>query len=91
MLESTFEPEPENVWPPSSTFGGTIEIMSITEIKTEISHLPLTELADLARWIEELQADAWDRQIARDVKAGRFNAIFRRVDEQAESGQCRPL
>ncbi len=65
--------------------------MSITEIKSEISQLPPQELADLAQWFEELQADAWDRQIAHDVQTGRFDAILQRVDEQAEAGQCRPL
>jgi len=65
--------------------------MSITEIKTEVSQLPPTELADFAQWFEEFQEEAWDRQIAWDVKAGRFDTILRRVEEQAESGQCRPL
>ena len=65
--------------------------MSIKEIKTIIAQLPPPELADLTEWFEEFQADAWDRQIANDVKAGRFEAILQRVDEQAESGQCRPL
>ncbi len=65
--------------------------MSVTEIKTIISQLPPPEQAELAEWFEELQADAWDRQIAADVKAGRFDAVFQRVDEQVESGQCRPL
>ena len=65
--------------------------MSITEIKTIISELPPPELAELSQWLEELQADAWDRQIERDALAGRFDAIFQQVDEQAESGQCRPL
>jgi hypothetical protein len=65
--------------------------MSITEIKTEISQLPPADLMDLAEWLEEYQADAWDRQIARDVKAGRFEAILQKVNEQAEAGQCRPL
>lgn len=65
--------------------------MSITEIKTEIARLSEADLADLAQWVEELQADAWDRQIARDVKAGRFDAVFQRVEEQAEAGQCQPL
>ncbi len=64
--------------------------MSITEIKTEIAQLPEPNLAELAQWLEELQADAWDRRIERDVKAGRFEAIFKRVDEQAEVGQCKP-
>lgn len=65
--------------------------MSITEIKSEIAQMPPTDLADFAQWFEEFQADAWDHQIARDVKAGRFDEIFQRVDEQAVSGQYRPL
>ena len=65
--------------------------MSVTEIKSEIAQLPEPDLADLAQWFEEFQADAWDRQIERDVKAGRFEAIFKQVDAQAEAEQCRPL
>ncbi len=65
--------------------------MSVQEIETVIAELPPTELAELTQWFEEFQADAWDRQIARDVKAGRFDAIIQRVNEQAEAGQCRPL
>ena len=65
--------------------------MSITEINTIISQLPPPELAEFSQWFEELQADAWDRQIERDALSGRFDAIFQRVDEQAASGQCRPL
>ena len=65
--------------------------MSVTEIKTIIAQLPPPDLADFAEWFEEFQAETWDRQIANDVKAGRFEAILRRVDEQAEAGQCRPL
>lgn len=65
--------------------------MSITEIKAIIAQLPPPELVDLSEWLEEFQADAWDRQIASDVKAGRFAAILQRVDEQAETGQCQPL
>lgn len=65
--------------------------MSITEVKTIVSQLPPADLAEFAEWFEELQADAWDRQIEADVKAGRFEAIFQKVDAQAEAGECRPL
>lgn len=65
--------------------------MSVTEIKLIISELPPPDLADLTEWFEEFQAEAWDRQIADDVRAGRFDSIFRKVDEQVETGQCRPL
>ncbi len=57
--------------------------MSIAEVKTIISQLPPPDLADFAAWFEEFQEDAWDRQIAEDVKAGRFKAILQRVEEQA--------
>jgi len=65
--------------------------MSVKEIEKAIAELPPPELADLAKWFEEFQEDAWDHQIAQDVKAGRFEAILQRVEEQAASGQCRPL
>ena len=65
--------------------------MSVQEIETVIAELPPADLAELAEWFSEYQADAWDRQIARDVQAGRFDAILRRVNEQAEAGHCRPL
>ena len=61
--------------------------MSLSQVKEIISQLPPLELADLADWLEEFQEDAWDRQIARDAKAGRFEAILQRVDAQAEVGQ----
>lgn len=65
--------------------------MSITEIKTIVSQLPPADLAEFAEWFEELQADAWDRQIEADVEAGRFDALRQRVREQREAGLCRPL
>ena len=61
--------------------------MSLSQVKEIISQLPPSELADLADWLEVFQEDAWDRQIARDVKAGRFEAILQCVDAQAEASQ----
>lgn len=57
--------------------------MSVQEIETVISQLPPADLAELAQWFEDFHADAWDRQIAQDVKAGRFDAILQRADEQS--------
>lgn len=65
--------------------------MSVQEIQTAVRELPPGELDDLIEWIEEYRADAWDRQIARDVEAGRFDALRQRVREQRQTGQCRPL
>lgn len=65
--------------------------MSITEIKTIISQLPPPELAEFSQWFEELQADAWDRQIERDALAGRFDALAEQANQEFEAGRCRPL
>ena len=65
--------------------------MSVQEIQSAIVELPAGELENLLEWIEEYQADAWDRQIAQDAEAGRFDALRRRVREQRQAGLCQPL
>ncbi len=65
--------------------------MSVKEIQTAIVELPPGELVSLLEWIEEFQSDEWDRQIAQDVEAGRFDALRQRVREQRQAGLCRPL
>lgn len=65
--------------------------MSLQEIETAIAALPPSELDALVEWIEEYRADAWDRQIERDVEAGRFDALRERVRQQRQAGQFRPL
>jgi hypothetical protein len=76
-------------WPASdsricggSLLGGIIYDRSVTEIQTAIVELPFEELANLLDWIEEYRSDAWDRQTAQDVEAGRFDALRQRVREQ---------
>lgn len=65
--------------------------MSVQDIQTAIAELPAGEIESLLAWIEEYRADAWDRQIERDVEAGRFDALRERVRGQRQAGQCRPL
>lgn len=65
--------------------------MSVQEIESAVANLPPSDLAEFMQWLEEFQADAWDRQIAQDMQAGRFDAILQQVDAQAQAGQCKPL
>lgn len=65
--------------------------MSVQEIQTAIAELPADEIDALMEWIDEYRAEAWDNQIARDVEAGRFDALRERVRQQRQAGQCRPL
>jgi hypothetical protein len=38
-------------------------------------------------WVEEIQAAAWDRQIERDVKAGRFDRIVEEIKREKAAGK----
>jgi hypothetical protein len=62
--------------------------MSVLELEQAISQLPAEELSRLAAWFEEFPADEWDKQIERDVAAGKFDKIFAKADEDFEAGRC---
>ena len=65
--------------------------MSLDELETAVANLPAEELAAFARWFEEYLADAWDRRIEADIRAGRLDEAGRRADADFEAGQCKPL
>ena len=65
--------------------------MSLGELESAVSKLPASELATFARWFEEYLADAWDRQIDEDIRAGRLEEAGRRADTEFETGRCKPL
>ena len=65
--------------------------MSVLELEQAISQLPPQQLSQLATWFEEYMADEWDKQIERDVAAGKFDKINAKVDEAFAAGRCKPL
>jgi hypothetical protein len=65
--------------------------MDVKEIESAIAQLPPSELAELAKWFEEFQAQVWDEQLERDVKSGRLDTLLKQVEQEFESGQCEPL
>ena len=65
--------------------------MSVLELEQAISQLPPEELSRFAEWFEEYMADQWDRQIERDVAAGRLDHIIRKVDKDIDAGRATPL
>ena len=44
-------------------------------IEKKVSGLSPEELSKFRRWFAEFDAAAWDRQIERDVKAGKLDAL----------------
>jgi hypothetical protein len=65
--------------------------MDIKEIESAIAQLTPSDLAELAKWFEEFQAQVWDEQLEQDVKAGRLDALLKEVEQDFEQGQCEPL
>ncbi len=44
-------------------------------LEQRVSALSAEELAEFRRWFAEFDAAAWDREIERDVKAGKLDAL----------------
>jgi hypothetical protein len=65
--------------------------VSLHELELAVSQLPADELTAFARWFEEYLADAWDRRIEADIKAGRLEEAGRGADTDFEAGRCTPL
>lgn len=65
--------------------------MSLQDIETAVSQLPPAELAKFSEWFEEFQADAWDRQIEKDIAAGKLDKLAAEADAAFEAGRCKPL
>jgi hypothetical protein len=63
----------------------------LSELETAVTRLPPDELASFIRWFEEFIADAWDRQIEADIRAGRLDEHGRRADSEFEAGRAKPL
>jgi hypothetical protein len=65
--------------------------MSVLELEQAIAQLPAEELSQFAKWFEEYMADEWDKQIERDVAAGKFDRIIAKVDADIDAGRSTPL
>lgn len=72
--------------------------MSMVEIKEAVQKLTLAEMEELTRWMnaqreraEEADAQAWDKQIEEDVKAGRLNHLIAEARADIKAGRSKPL
>jgi hypothetical protein len=65
--------------------------MDIKEIETAITQLPPSQVAALAKWFEEFQAQVWDQQLEHDVKLGRLDALLEEAEHEFASGRCESL
>ncbi len=65
--------------------------MSVKEIENAITQLSVEDLAKLSAWFADYHAEVWNRQIERDLGAGRLDALLAEVDAEYEAGKAEPL
>ena len=64
---------------------------SLAEIKEAIQNLPAAEFAEIARWLQDVQEDQWDRQIEADAGAGRLDFFKEQVAQARAAGTVSEL
>lgn len=65
--------------------------MTLNDIEIAITDLPPDDLAKFRAWFVEFDADAWDRQIEEDVKAGRLDELAEEALQDHAAGRTTEL
>ncbi|NOZ06350.1 MAG: hypothetical protein GXP41_08380 [Chloroflexi bacterium] len=68
-----------------------VKKLSVREIEASITQLPVRDLTKLVRWLEDYQAQLWDKQIEEDLEAGRLDTLLAEVDREYQAGLSQPL
>lgn len=63
----------------------------IEKIGREIKGLSPSELAAFRQWFRDFDAEAWDRQIEEDLKAGKLDALADNALQDFASGKAREM
>ncbi len=64
---------------------------TVAEIKAAIPSLTLEERAEIARCLGNWQDDEWDKQMKRDIAAGKLDKLLSKVDKDIAKGKLRDL
>ena len=65
--------------------------MSVEEIEKAVASLPPEQFASFREWFEAFAADEWDRQIERDIKAGKLDKFADQAIADFKAGRSRQL
>jgi hypothetical protein len=63
----------------------------IEEIEEAVSGLPPKDLAKFRAWFEAFDAERFDEQIERDVRAGKLDAVAEEAVRDLKSGNVRDI
>jgi hypothetical protein len=63
----------------------------IEELEQKVKALSPDELAQFRDWFLEFDWVAWDRQLERDVRAGKLDALAEKALRDHAAGKTKPL
>jgi len=63
----------------------------VERIEREVEELSSEELAKFRQWFAAFDAEAWDRQLEADVKAGKLDALADRALRDHAAGKSTKL
>jgi hypothetical protein len=63
----------------------------VERLEQEIQRLTPAELAAFRDWFHKYDADAWDRQIERDIAAGKLDKFADEARAEHAAGKTKPL
>ncbi len=61
----------------------------VHEIEQAVSKLTKKQLIRFRTWFDEFDAQAWDRQFERDVRAGKLNRLAKKAIADYKAGRCK--
>ncbi len=64
---------------------------TVDEIKQAIERLPKEEFWHLSSWVIQRHENEWDRQLERDIQAGRLDRFAQEALQEQREGKTRPF
>ncbi len=65
--------------------------MSVEELEKAVSELPREDLTKFSSWFQNDMAEEGDRQIEKDLKAGRLDKLIEEAKDDIAAGRTTPL
>jgi len=63
----------------------------VQALEQEIETLSPEELVELRTWLDEREAEAWDREIERDATSGKLDKLFEKSMADHRAGKSREI
>jgi hypothetical protein len=64
---------------------------NVEQLKSEIQKLPPEKIAELTRWLTELDWELWDRRIEADANSGKLDFLIHEALEEKAKGRLMEL